>query len=270
MDNVTYDEYMADESNYGIIPWRKKKNPVHHWAVPFVTGHKYYVRWEHGLDFEEMTLERIPWLWHQSDLNIELVFPHYDVREAVEIKDNTGYIHPNNTIGDESNRPFLSIGDNVVYNQTDVREINLIINGKNETISKFVMTGIRCIGDCVEEIADDVEEEIKERYWSQPRHWNYVDDNGLKVEGAVPVEGDEVIIREGWNMIYDIEESPKLKSVEVRGNLTFLNDNIDRHISVYNFWVRSGTLNIGSLEEPFLAKAHITLLGDNTEEYFAF
>ena len=54
--------YEADDSNYSIVPFRAKKNPKNHWAVPFVTGHKYYVRWAFGLDFEKMNFEVIPWL----------------------------------------------------------------------------------------------------------------------------------------------------------------------------------------------------------------
>ena len=34
--------------------------------------------------------------------------------------------------------------------------------------------------------------------------------------------------------------------------------------------MRSGTLEIGTPEDPFRAKANIQLLGDNTDNYFAF
>ena len=36
------------------VDFRGKTNPADHWTVPFVTGHKYYLRWEYGLDFEKM------------------------------------------------------------------------------------------------------------------------------------------------------------------------------------------------------------------------
>jgi hypothetical protein len=35
-------------------------------------------------------------------------------------------------------------------------------------------------------------------------------------------------------------------------------------------WVRDGALNIGNATHPFAHKATITLLGDNTENYWAF
>ena len=79
-----------------------------HWCVPYVTGKKYYVRWEHGLDFEKMKFEIVPWLWDEDDLDIEFEMPHYDVREAVWVDDNQGNRIDNNTIVDGMNGPGLS------------------------------------------------------------------------------------------------------------------------------------------------------------------
>lgn len=71
-------------------------------------------------------------------------------------------------------------------------------------------------------------------------------------------------------MYYDLTgPSPKFKDVEVNGKLTFM-PGADRHIRVYNFWIRAGTLEIGTLDTPFPNKVVIELQGDNTEEYFAF
>jgi len=60
---TTYDAFMGEESNYSVVPWRDRADPANHWTVPFVTDAKYYIRWEHGLDFEKMTVRRTPWLW---------------------------------------------------------------------------------------------------------------------------------------------------------------------------------------------------------------
>lgn len=38
--------YEANNNNYSIVDWREKANPKDHWCVPFVTGKKYYLRWE--------------------------------------------------------------------------------------------------------------------------------------------------------------------------------------------------------------------------------
>ena len=85
-----------------------------------------------------------------------------------------------------------------------------------------------------------------------------------------PVDDEEVVIPAEVHMIYDIEESPRLNGLEIRGKLTFENNGTDRHLYTYNLWVRSGELEIGTTDAPYTAKAHIQLLGDDTEEYFAF
>ena len=68
------------------------------------------------------------------------------------------------------------------------------------------------------------------------------------------------------NLILDIpaEEMPKLTSIEINGKLTF-QPGEDRALNAYKIWVRAGEMWIGTEEEPFDAKATITLLGDNTE-----
>lgn len=60
---------------------------------------------------------------------------------------------------------------------------------------------------------NDEDLELEFRYWSNESHWGDI--------GRIPIEDDEVVIESGWNMIYDIEESPKLKGLEIQGKLTF-------------------------------------------------
>ena len=166
-----YSTYMADETNYSIVPMRKKKNPSNHWTVPFVTGHKYYLRWEYGLDFEFMTFERTNWLWGEDDGNIFFTMPHYDVREAVYFDDNTGRRHNNNSIGTEDNVQNLEMGDNLVLNDTETRLIHMVINGRTYETKSLGLTGVRCISDCNPAI-EDVEIELEERLWSNLSHWD--------------------------------------------------------------------------------------------------
>jgi len=97
-DEAAVKAYEEDNSNYSIVDWRPKANPKDHWCVPYVTGKKYLVRWEHGLDFEKMKFEIVPSLWDQDDGNIEFEMPHYDVRVAVYVDDNLGKRHNNNTL----------------------------------------------------------------------------------------------------------------------------------------------------------------------------
>ena len=62
--------------------------------------------------------------------------------------------------------------------------------------------------------------ELEFRYWSNASHWEsqFADSEG---NDRIPEFDDEVIIESGWNMIYDIEDSPKLAKLEIRGKLTF-------------------------------------------------
>ena len=120
MTETEYNTYMADEDNYTILDWREKANPGSHWAAPFVTGKKYYLRFEFGLDFEYLRVDRVKWLWN-SDVDGDLywVMPFYDVREAIYVDDNNGNRYVNTTIGDAEHAPYREMGDNAVYNETE-------------------------------------------------------------------------------------------------------------------------------------------------------
>lgn len=82
------DAYLVKE-NAGQLEWLEKARPNKHWTVPYVTGHKYYIRWLHGLDFENVEVQIIPWLWEDAD-NVELVMPHYETRAAIEFTTDVG------------------------------------------------------------------------------------------------------------------------------------------------------------------------------------
>ena len=87
----------------------------------------------------------------------------------------------------------------------------------------------------------------------------------------LPQEGDRVVIESDMNIVLDLlpEEMPKLKSLEINGKLTFAYG-ADRTLKANKIWVRGGELWIGSELLPFDTKATITLLGDNTDEYWSF
>ena len=79
----------------------------------------------------------------------------------------------------------------------------------------------------------------------------------------MPVEGEDVEIMSGWNMLLDINETPKLKTLSVNGRLSFVQkDDFDIHLMAERIFVRAGELIIGTEEEPFMSQAVITLLGD--------
>jgi hypothetical protein len=102
--------------------------------------------------------------------------------------------------------------------------------------------------------------------WSKPESWE-----GEGLLGHVPLEDEEVNIPAGYIFAYDVtpENSVKLKHLEINGDLFFM-DGEDRLLQSYGIWVRAGNLTIGNETHPFESKATITLLGDNTDEYWAF
>lgn len=74
--------------------------------------------------------------------------------------------------------------------------------------------GYRCDGPCMSDIVEKpIETTI--RRWSDPASWD---------SGKLPIAGESVEIQSGWNMLYDLPESPILSMLEINGRLTFEND----------------------------------------------
>jgi len=57
--------------------------------MPYVTGHKYRLHWESGLDFDIMKVE-ISERWKPTDLDTFFVFNYTESREAVNFTNNYG------------------------------------------------------------------------------------------------------------------------------------------------------------------------------------
>ena len=84
-----------------MIPFKDKQDPLKSWSVPYVTGHRYRVHWEAGLDFDSMKIE-VSEMWAASDKDVRLVFNHTEQRESINITDKYGgegsTLVPNNTL----------------------------------------------------------------------------------------------------------------------------------------------------------------------------
>jgi len=106
------------------------------------------------------------------------------------------------------------------------------------------------------EAIEEVELEEGQRVWSDAENWG----------GQLPVDGDEVEIPSGWNMLLDIAETPKLKTLNINGRLSLMRQDMDYHIRAEKIFVRAGEFFIGSEEEPFENNVLITLLGDQEVE----
>lgn len=190
---------------------REKPDPSMSWPVVVATGHTYRLHWGEGIDFMEMKFDVSP-LWTEDDMNVKLMTNFTDVRMSINMTDRAGEQIANETFLKPDNE--LISGDNVIYNQTEVREFWWVVNGKDyENRSTLRMEGFRCIINCdLEAIDEEVEIADGPLPWSEADSWE---------SGAVPVEGEDVEIPPGAWIELDLEDTPRLKSLTINGRLTF-------------------------------------------------
>jgi len=226
-------EYLLNRTEYGKILFKPKVNPRNSWTFPFVTGHKYKVHWSAtGVDFETMKIEMSE-KWEHSDKPVYIVHNYTDVRAIMDVDiGSQKKIFGNDTLPSQDiTYANYETGQNIHYNETDKRQFHMVFTGKNVTTENRLikLTGHRCNGSCLEEI-EEVQTENRTRYWSQASDWP---------DGVVPGNGSDVTILSGWNMVFDMEESPLYQVIQINGILTFKNDS-DRHLHAEHIFVRAG------------------------------
>lgn len=119
---------------------------------------------------------------------------------------------------------------------------------------QLAMTAHECVENCGGE--EVVEEELSDEVtlWSNPKSWP---------SGAVPVDGEDVLIESGVNMVLDVDTA-RLSGLEINGRLTFL-DNATEPLSLTlnaeRLHVRAGELFIGNETHPYMGNATIMLNG---------
>jgi len=178
-------------------------------------------------------------------------------RAAIFLTDSEGVVIENETLITKAEEELLH-GDNVLYPNEEDRELHYVINGKDTDRRIIFMTISECVNDCGGEAV--VEEELSDEflYWSKPSSWP---------SGAVPVEGDDVVIESGVNMILDVN-TEIMNSLEINGRLTFLNnetDPLDLTLSSKLINIRAGELFIGNETHPFNGQATVMLNGRFSE-----
>ena len=121
------------------------------------------------------------------------------MRETIEFEPANSGLQANETLLDTSEANLI-MGHNVVYNETETREMHFVVNGRDDS-SSMKITGYRCKDYCkIDPVEDpDVRTELR---WSDNSTWPHL--------GHVPEEGDEVEIMDGWEVVYDVETSPIL------------------------------------------------------------
>ena len=126
--------------------------------MPYVTNHRYRLHWEAGLDFEKMYLQMSE-RWEETDLNTFLVFNFTAAREAVNITTNLGRGDqiPEGGLLTKSTNELVS-GDYWFRNETDPREFEIVVNGKESGNADLFVEPLQCIsGVCELELVEDVE-----------------------------------------------------------------------------------------------------------------
>ena len=66
MNDQELEDYLESDSNYSLVPYKDKQDPSNAWAIPMITGHRYRIHWESGLDFDSMKLE-VSERWEPTD-----------------------------------------------------------------------------------------------------------------------------------------------------------------------------------------------------------
>lgn len=105
----------------------------------------------------------------------------------------------------------LVMGMNAVYNDTATREMQFVVNARDGSNS-LAITGHRCIYNCVIYVAPVYDKPLEKEtnLWSDPKTWK-------NLPNRIPLEGEDVVIESGRNVIYDIGRSPLFKSLEING-----------------------------------------------------
>lgn len=228
------------------------------WALPYVTGHRYRLHWEAGLDFESLKIE-VSERWETTDKDIRMVFNFTEKTEAVNITTNYGGAGSiqieNNTLATGTKS-----GDYQLRNATEVREFEILINGKDTTRSKLRVDRHECIhGKCPIEAVEDMNLPDKPSPWSDKASWG----------GVLPIDGDELEIKNNMWIELDLAETPKLKKLEINGRLSVKvdKDNLPAiKLQSFLIWVRAGELLVGTAEAPFEQMFTVELLGETESE----
>ena len=130
--------------------------------------------------------------WETTDHTTYINMNFTETREAINFTTDygSGYQIEEGTLITKMSTE-LETGDNWVQNDTDIRQFDFVINGKNPDRKNIRIDGLECIsGSCTLAAIDGETEVIEDtrRRWSDAANWG---------DGNIPVEGDDVTIPSG-------------------------------------------------------------------------
>ena len=142
-------------------------------------------------------------------------------------------------------------------NVTEMREFEILINGKDKTRNNLLVKALECIhGSCKHEAVDENGEiPLIASPWSDPDTWS----------GILPADDDEIEIATNMWVELDLAETPRLKKLTINGRLTFKDDSA-KTLRSHLIWVRAGELLVGTKAAPYQNDLTIEMLGHTESE----
>lgn len=183
-------------------------------------------------------------------------------RQVVNIT-NKGQLIPNNTLNYTDpnwvKNPNYINGDNIILNDTATKEMHVIYNGIGGPSQSLKFSAAQCAGSCL--AAAGVLNISSTLYWSKPSTWP---------SGKLPVAGDNVIINNTVEVIFDIPVSPILAYLEINGILAFKDDGTKYVLQSKIVFVRGGEFLIGTQNNTYSGIAQIILYGSPSDSNMVF
>jgi len=85
-----------------------------------------------------------------------------------------------------------------------------------------------------------------------------------------PMEGETIVVPKGFNLLFDIDESPKLNAVIVQGAIIFPPDQKADHLRTFDahyIFIDGGRMEMGTAEHPYTSKLTMTMHSSITSPY---
>ncbi|MEL6802336.1 MAG: G8 domain-containing protein, partial [Bacteroidota bacterium] len=250
-----------DETKFGVSKYTAQDNKGV-WVSVLATGYAYNFHLSGGIDWERIQISNNPdWRIHPTNN----AFLRHNFTQHRELFDSwfSGFEEDGSLVHDKEDTAVSEVlfDDAVVtftekhqfgdfYYNIPNKQILWKLDGRR--IGEVSVSAVECRFQC------ESGEMIGERRWSDKAAW--------EERGRVPIEGDEVVIPEHWDMILD-STTPVLKSLVVFGTLRFDSGQPEVVLKAETIHIKSeGSILIGDQTNPYKSKARIELFGDDDSE----